>query len=107
MDPLNFRVPDGVGLGVCAFVVRTVFIVAERRRVGQRTDCDSSGSAILLGALCLLGVFVSGPVVVSLVAFSPLLEQRTDSLDDGKSALDDGRHRHGWFLLSALMLCCG
>ena len=69
MDPLNLRVLDGVGLGVSAFVVRTVLIVVkERRRIGQRTDCDSAECTIVLGALCLFGVFVSRRVVVGLVA---------------------------------------
>jgi hypothetical protein len=36
MDPLNLRVLDGVGLGVSAFVVRTILIVVdEGRRTGQ------------------------------------------------------------------------
>jgi hypothetical protein len=88
-------------------VVRTVFVVGERRRIGQRTDCDSAGSAIVLGALCLFGVFVSRPGVVGLVARGPMVEQRSDSLDDENSALDDGRHRHGCVWLSAAMLRCG
>jgi hypothetical protein len=106
MDPLNLRVLDGVGLGIGAFVIRTIVIVAERRRIGQGTDCDSAESTVVLRALCVFGVFVSRPVVVGPVAFGPLLEQRTDSLDGDNSALDDGRHRHGCVGLSALMLGC-
>ena len=69
MDPLNLRVLDGVGLGISAFVVRTVLIVVdEGRRIGQRTDGDSAECAVVLGALWLFGVSVSRRVVVGLVA---------------------------------------